>query len=74
MRLEQAMAAAQQAHARVAADRDLVNDLELVLRPHGIRLYRWAPAGPVCPRCRRDDNWIEQVDTGQIWCRCEITD
>jgi hypothetical protein len=74
MYLEQAMDAAQQAHARAAAGRDLVNDLERVLRPHDIQLYRWAPAGPVCPRCRRDDDWIEQVGTGQICCRCEVTD
>jgi len=74
MNLEQAMAAAQQAHAKASTGRDLINDLETVLRPHGIRLYRWAPAGPVCPRCRREDDWVEQVGTREIYCRCQVTD
>jgi hypothetical protein len=74
MNLEQAMAAAQQAHTRATADQNLIDDVDRVLRRQGIRLYRWAPAGPVCPRCRREDDWVEQVGTREICCRCEVTD
>ena len=46
MNLQQAMLAAQLAHAKAAAAQDLIDDVDRILRPVGIRLYRWAPAGP----------------------------
>jgi hypothetical protein len=74
MNLQQAMLAAQLAHARAAAAQDLIDNVDRILSPVGIRLYRWAPAGPVCPNCRREDDWVEQLGTHEIYCRCQVTD
>jgi hypothetical protein len=74
MNLQQAMLAAQLAHARAAAAQDLIDDVDRILRSVGVRLYRLVPAGPVCPRCGRDDDWVEQVGTHDVFCRCQVTD